>query len=49
MEFQQAVLAACGAAVVYLCYKKYRALSIADVPGPKNPSWIYGMPVFRAS
>ena len=43
MDFQQAALATCGLVVTYVWYKLYRALTISDVPGPKNPSWIYGM------
>jgi hypothetical protein len=43
MTFQQTVLAICGATVVYALYKRCRTSSISDVPGPKNPSWIYGI------
>ena len=44
MDFQQAALAICGAAIVYALYQRYHGLTISDVPGPKNPSWIYGIP-----
>ena len=43
MDFQQAVLTICGAAVAYVLYGRYRNSAIRDVPGPKNPSWIYGI------
>jgi len=43
MDFQQTVLTICGAAVAYALYKRYRNFVIRDVPGPKNPSWIYGI------
>jgi len=43
MDFQQTALAACGAAVAYVLYRRYRNLAIKDVPGPKNPSWIHGI------
>ena len=43
MDLQQAALAICGATVVYIWYRRYHTLSISDVPGPKNPSWIYGI------
>ena len=43
MDFQQAALTICGATVVFVLYKRYRALSISDIPGPANPSWIYGI------
>ncbi|KAF9778997.1 cytochrome P450 [Thelephora terrestris] len=44
MDSQQATLAICGATVVvaYIWYTRCRTHSISDVPGPKNPSWIYG-------
>ncbi|KAF9787520.1 cytochrome P450 [Thelephora terrestris] len=42
MDSQQAALAICGATAAYVLYKRYRTISISDVPGPKNPSWIYG-------
>ena len=43
MDFQQAVLAFCGTAVAYILYQRYRDLTIRDVPGPKNPSWVHGI------
>jgi len=43
MDFQQTALAICGATIVYALYQRYRGLTISDVPGPKNPSWIYGI------
>ncbi|KAF9778983.1 cytochrome P450 [Thelephora terrestris] len=42
MDSQQAALAIFGATAAYVWYKRYRTFSISDVPGPKNPSWIYG-------
>ncbi|KAF9779010.1 cytochrome P450 [Thelephora terrestris] len=42
MDSWQAALAICGATVTYIWYKRHRTFSIRDVPGPKNPSWIYG-------
>jgi len=44
MEYQLGVPAACVAAFVYTFLKRRRRLSvIRDVPGPANPSWIFGM------
>jgi hypothetical protein len=45
MDFQQAALAICGTTAVYIWYKRSRISAISDVPGPKNPSWIYGISV----
>lgn len=42
MNFQQTTLAVCGTAAAYVLYKRYIEVSISDIPGPKNPSWIYG-------
>lgn len=42
MDYYRVALATCGAIVAYVWYKRYHALSISDVPGPKNPSRIYG-------
>ena len=42
MDFQQAALVTCLALVAYVWYKLYRTSAIRDVPGPKNPSWVYG-------
>ncbi|KAF9645980.1 cytochrome P450 [Thelephora ganbajun] len=42
MDFQQAAILTCGATVAYALYGRYRYLTIRDVPGPKNPSWIHG-------
>lgn len=42
MDPQQTALVICGAAVIYVWYRRHRNSSIRDVPGPKNPSWIYG-------
>jgi len=43
MDFQQAALTICGVTVAYVLYRRYRNLTIRDIPGPKNPSWIYGI------
>lgn len=43
MDSQHAALAICGATAAYVWYRWYRTSSIGDVPGPKNPSWIYGI------
>ena len=48
MDFQRAALALCVATVAYTWYKRRRTHSISDVPGPKNPSWIYGIPGITA-
>lgn len=42
MDLQQAALAVCSAAALFVWYKRHRAISIKDIPGPKNPSWIHG-------
>jgi hypothetical protein len=43
MDFQQISLAVCGATAAYILWKRRHSLSIGDVPGPKNPSWIHGI------
>lgn len=43
MDLQRTALTICGAAVGYIWYKRYRSLTVSDVPGPENPSWIYGI------
>ena len=43
MDFQQAALVACGGIAAYFWYKLSHTFTISDVPGPKNPSWIYGI------
>ena len=44
MKYQLGVPAACVAVVVYAFLRRRRRLSvIRDVPGPVNPSWIFGM------
>ena len=49
MEYQLAALAACAAVFAYVLLRRGRKLSaVRDVPGPVNPSWIFGMfPVGR--
>jgi len=43
MQYQLGALAACVAAPVYVFLRRYRKVStIRDVPGPVNPSWIFG-------
>jgi len=43
MDYKQ--LAALGGtvAVVYGIYRRYAAISLDDVPGPENPSFLHGM------
>jgi len=44
MEYQLGVPAACVAIFVYALLKRRRRVSvIRDVPGPGNPSWIFGV------
>ena len=44
MDYQLGVPAACVAVFVYAFLRRGRRLSaIMDVPGPANPSWIFGM------
>lgn len=43
MDLPQVTLIICGATAIYIWYKRYYAVSISDVPGPKNPSWICGI------
>jgi hypothetical protein len=45
MDFQQATLLATSGVIVtyFVWYKLYHTLTISDIPGPKNPSWIYGI------
>lgn len=45
MDLRQVALAVCSATAVYVWYKRYYTLPISDVPGPKNPSWIYGISI----
>jgi len=41
---QLGALVACVAVFVYTFLRRHRRLStIKDVPGPENPSWIFGM------
>jgi len=42
MDSQQVALATCAATLAYVLYRRYRNLTVKDIPGPKNPSWIYG-------
>lgn len=46
IDLQQATLAVCATVVAYALYKRYRASTISDIPGPKNPSWRYGIQLF---
>ena len=41
MQYQLEAIATCAAVFVYVILRR-RRLSIADVPGPENPSWIFG-------
>ena len=44
MEYQLGALTTCAAVIAYLLFRRHRRLStIRDVPGPVNPSWIFGM------
>ena len=44
MEYQLGAFATCAAVFVYVLLRRCRKLSaIGDVPGPVNPSWIFGM------
>ena len=49
MQYQLGALATCTAIFVYVFLRRYRKPSaIRDVPGPANPSWIFGMsPAFH--
>ena len=51
MQYQLGALATCTAIFVYVFLRKYRKPSaIRDVPGPANPSWIFGTsPAFASS
>ena len=43
MEYQVGVFAVCAAVFVYAFLRRYGKLSpIEDIPGPVNPSWIFG-------
>ena len=44
MQYQLGALTTCAAVFVYVFFRRRRRLSaIRDVPGPVNPSWIFGM------
>ena len=44
MQYRLEALATCAAVFVYLAFRRYRRRSvIRDIPGPVNPSWIFGM------
>ena len=44
MQYQHGALVACAGALAYAILRRYRRPSvIGDVPGPANPSWIFGM------
>ena len=50
-DLQQTVAAVATASVIYALYRRYNRPSLRDIPGPPNPSWIYGklgdlVPVF---
>ena len=50
-DLQQTVAAVATASVIYALYRRYDRPSLRDIPGPPNPSWVYGklgdlMPVF---
>ena len=50
MDSQLATLMICATAAAYIYYKRYQNTAISDVPGPKNPSRIFGIshpPCFR--
>ena len=50
MQYQLGALATCVAALVYAILRRHKRLSaIKDVPGPVNPSWIFGMSPWVAS
>ena len=43
MQYELGTLATCAALFVYVFLRRHRRLSaIKDVPGPANPSWIFG-------
>ena len=43
MDSQHVALAICATAAAYFLFKRRYSSSISDVPGPKNPSWVYGI------
>ena len=44
MQYQLEALATCVAVFVYAILRRQRKLSsIRDIPGPANPSWIFGI------
>jgi len=43
MQYQLGALATCAAIFVYVVLRSHRKrFAIKDVPGPVNPSWIFG-------
>ena len=50
-DLQQTIAAVATASAIYALYRRYNRPSLKDIPGPPNPSWVYGklgdlMPVF---
>jgi len=42
MDYSQWAALGGGAAVTYAAYRRYTRISLDDVPGPDNPSFLYG-------
>ena len=44
MDYTQWAALGVGAAVTYAAYRRYTRVSLDDVPGPENPSFLHGTP-----
>ena len=42
MDYKQLAALGGAAAVVYAVYRRYSRISLDDVPGPENPSFLHG-------
>ena len=41
-DLQKTAVAVATASVIYVLCRRYSRPSIKDIPGPPNPSWVYG-------
>jgi len=42
MDYSQWTALGGGAAAMYAAYRRYTRISLEDVPGPENPSFLHG-------
>lgn len=49
MDYQQLAALGGATAATYAVYRRYTRISLDDVPGPENPSFLHGTLPFRLS